>query len=517
MKRIILICCTCFSILRIEAQETKTIKTTSIAFHIFYNDFKTAQQIKLTSLSDVLKNDKWSGFREMQAGFGLNYLKGLNQLLDFTATLDGSSMDYLFKDGSTNGVSKFLLDMNVGFNAKLLNDANGIIPYFFGGAGFTYYKKSGLYFPAGVGLKFNLFNEGFILTNMQYRFAGGANVNNHLYYTIGIGTSISKKQRTKPVLVEPIVVTPVQPPIIKIAHKDIRISVVDEQTGEPLPAVNIAFNANGNELKGVSNSTGEVFFPAVKADNYSITGVLNDISTTSRQIQKSSFDGEEKEILIKLTHNDPRFTLTGIVEDKNAHTPMGGGVISIIDKTLNKTITVESNSTDGKFNIQLSENSDYILSAKKSNYISNIEVVSTKGLNRSTTLYVKLLLGIEETKPNSTINLKNIYYATGSSSIKQEASSDLDRLVLFLTDNPSVKIEIDSHTDSRGSASSNLSLSKKRAQEVVNYLKRKNISETRLVAKGYGETKLINDCKDGVKCSEAQHEQNRRTEFKVLN
>lgn len=126
-------------------------------------------------------------------------------------------------------------------------------------------------------------------------------------------------------------------------------------------------------------------------------------------------------------------------------------------------------------------------------------------------------MGIEETKANATINLKNIYYATGSSQIKQEASSDLDRLVLFLTDNPNVKIEIASHSDSRGIASNNLILSKQRAQEVVNYLKLKNINENRIIAKGYGETRLLNECKDGVKCTETKHEQNRRTEFKVIS
>ena len=87
---------------------------------------------------------------------------------------------------------------------------------------------------------------------------------------------------------------------------------------------------------------------------------------------------------------------------------------------------------------------------------------------------------------------------------------------MFLTDNPSLTIEIASHSDSRGSSATNLVLSKKRAQEVVNYLKGKGISGNRMRAMGYGETKLLNGCKDGVKCTEEQHEQNRRTEFKVI-
>ncbi len=87
----------------------------------------------------------------------------------------------------------------------------------------------------------------------------------------------------------------------------------------------------------------------------------------------------------------------------------------------------------------------------------------------------------------------------------------------FLKDNPELKIEIDSHTDSRGSAANNLKLSQARAQEVVNYLQKNGIDKARLIAKGYGATRLVNGCKVGVKCTDAQNEQNRRTEFKVID
>lgn len=520
MKKFIIIFCLCFSILKIEAQVIQVVKPTSLAFHVFYNDFKTAQQIKASSLSDVLKNGKWSGFRDMQMGFGLNYFKGINQWLDVVGTLDGSGVDYLFKDGTTNGSSKFLLDMNVGLNAKLVNDSKSVAPYFFGGAGMSYYqKKAGLYIPVGLGVKFNLFDEAFITSNMQYRIAATSAVNHHLYYTVGIGTTIGKRvKKAKPLekevmqVAEPIAVKP-----IEAIRKDLRIKVVDDQTGIALPNASVSLISESGTVIAITNLDGEAIFKNNVAGSYAINGTLNGINTSSQTLQTNNFNESGESIVINLSHHDPRFTLIGTVEDKNTNTPMGDILVSVTDKALTKTTTVESNAVDGKFTIQLSANSDFVLSAKKANYISNIESVSTKGLNRSTTLYVKLLLGIEETKINTTINLKNIYYAIGSSTIKQEASSDLDRLVLFLNDNPILKIEIASHSDSRGTASKNLILSKQRAQEVINYLKRKNIHESRIIAKGYGETKLLNECKDGVKCTEAQHEQNRRTEFKVID
>jgi peptidoglycan-associated lipoprotein len=118
---------------------------------------------------------------------------------------------------------------------------------------------------------------------------------------------------------------------------------------------------------------------------------------------------------------------------------------------------------------------------------------------------------------DKTIALSNIYYETGSSAIKSAASPDLDKLVLFMNDNPIVKIEIASHTDSRGSAAANQKLSQARAQAVVSYLLKKGIAKSRLIPKGYGESKLINGCDGTIKCTDLQNEKNRRTEFKILS
>jgi outer membrane protein OmpA-like peptidoglycan-associated protein len=86
-----------------------------------------------------------------------------------------------------------------------------------------------------------------------------------------------------------------------------------------------------------------------------------------------------------------------------------------------------------------------------------------------------------------------------------------------MNDNPSIVIELGSHTDSRGSATSNQSLSQKRAQSAVDYIVKKGgIASSRISAKGYGESALKNQCADGVTCSETEHQQNRRTEIRVV-
>jgi len=111
-----------------------------------------------------------------------------------------------------------------------------------------------------------------------------------------------------------------------------------------------------------------------------------------------------------------------------------------------------------------------------------------------------------------------ILYKLGSAQLTDVSKRIIDeKLYTMLNDNPDMRIELSSHTDSRGSASANKNLSQRRAESVVNYLANKGISKTRLVAKGYGETKLLNKCRDGVNCPESEHQKNRRTEFKILN
>ncbi len=115
------------------------------------------------------------------------------------------------------------------------------------------------------------------------------------------------------------------------------------------------------------------------------------------------------------------------------------------------------------------------------------------------------------------LNVLPIYYALGSARLTAEARKVIDnKLFALLKAKPGIRIELNSHTDSRGSASSNQDLSQRRAQSVVDYLVSKGISKNRLEANGFGETKLKNGCVDGTECTEDQHAQNRRTEFRVL-
>ncbi len=114
------------------------------------------------------------------------------------------------------------------------------------------------------------------------------------------------------------------------------------------------------------------------------------------------------------------------------------------------------------------------------------------------------------------IRLSKLYYNFDKASIRADATEDLDELVRIMTKYPDMTIAISSHTDSRGNDAYNLNLSKNRAKSVVDYLAKKGIDPKRVSSEGFGETKLLNECADGVSCSEEQHQYNRRTEVRIV-
>ena len=522
MKHILSIFFCCTTML-LSAQDTTFKKSSTIAFHAFYNDFNTAQKIRTTSLSNVLNNKLWSRLNEMQMGFGFSYLKGITKKIDATATIDASSVDYLFKNGISNGSSKLLLDISAGANIKMLTDNRTLVPYISGGLGFSLYDgKTGFYLPVGAGIQFDIFKEAFVFTNIQYRLALSSAVNYHFYYSVGIAVALIKKKITPPApkpLPAPDTVVKIEAPVeIKLASKDIAITVTDVQTGQPLPYVEVVISGpDGTKMNGSTDANGAVIFKEVTAADYAVSGMLNGINTTTQVIEKTNFEGEQKFITINISHSDPRFTLSGKVINKATNTGEGGVEVNITNETQSSINRKQSQPGVGIFTAQLEAGSDFSIVGKKANYISNIEKLSTMGLNRSATLYVKLELSIEEASVGKDISLKNIYYDLGKTAIRASASSDIDKLLQFLTDNPGIKIEIASYTDSRGSDAANQKLSQARAQAVVDFLISKGIATERLLPKGYGETKLVNGCSNGIKCTEDQHQQNRRTEFKVVN
>jgi len=519
MKHLTLAFIACSITLQLLAQSGSEKKPSTLVFNVFYNDFNTAQQIRATSLSNVLKNNLWSNIGEMQSGFSVSYLKGLHPRIDIVSSVGASFTDYLYKNGTSNGSDEFLLDVNAGLNLKLLTDRHALVPYASVGVGGSLYKGSkGAYVPLGAGLQFNVFKAAWVFTQAQYRISLSPAVNYHFQYSMGIGVSIGKHKKTEAPVVAPVVIVPpakvdIAPVVIPV--KNLTVNVTDEQTGSPLSGVAVYLDGPGGRQQKQTDNSGKVVFNALSAADYTISGSSHGIATTTQQLTINNFNNQGIDLPISISHNDPRFTLAGRVIDKNTTQPETGVAVNSINITQNKNTEVQ-NQADGSFSMQLDAGSDFSISGKKGGYISNIEKVTTKGLNRSATLYVKLELAVEQTVPGQAITLSNIYYDTGSTNIRPEAIADLEKLTGFLKDNPTVRIEIASHTDSRGNAAKNVKLSQARAQGMVNYLVTHGIEKGRLIPRGFGATKLVNGCKIGVNCTADEHAHNRRTEFKVI-
>jgi outer membrane protein OmpA-like peptidoglycan-associated protein len=129
----------------------------------------------------------------------------------------------------------------------------------------------------------------------------------------------------------------------------------------------------------------------------------------------------------------------------------------------------------------------------------------------------KIAVGLDLAK---IIDIKPIYFDLGKFNIRKDASLELDKIVKVMQENPSMVVELGSHTDCRSSIASNMKLSDARAKASATYITGKGIGKDRIYGKGYGESKLINGCacEGAVKstCTEAEHQANRRTEFIIV-
>ena len=298
--------------------------------------------------------------------------------------------------------------------------------------------------------------------------------------------------------------------------KDIVVVVKDKQTGIALSGVTVNIKNGSETYTSVTNANGEAErLKDAKRGTYEISGIKNAIAAEDARITDADFNQTGNTIYREILHDDPRFTLIG----ETMHIKDGSklsGINTVLTKTEVNTNMNQTSDAEGKFIYQLEQQSDYTIVANQAGRFSQTESVTTKGLNRSQTLYVTLKLGIDDIESGKTFVLKNINYNFDKSDIRPDAARILDNLVNILKQNPSLRIELSSHTDSRGSDVYNLKLSQLRAESAVKYLVNKGIDRSRLVAKGFGENRLLNKCANGVNCTDAEHEANRRTEVKVL-
>ncbi|MFH0895303.1 MAG: OmpA family protein [Bacteroidota bacterium] len=228
---------------------------------------------------------------------------------------------------------------------------------------------------------------------------------------------------------------------------------------------------------------------------------------------KAGGQGERDIYEIKFVLKEkPKLTLLkGTITDEITGVPIEA-VLEIKDLEKNTVVSkIKSNSATGKYLVSLPSNKNYGITVNAETYLFHSVNVD---IPPATSSYQEIIKDIQLKKYEigKRIILNNIFYDFDKATLRSESMSELSRLVKLMNENPSIKIEISSHTDNIGSEEYNNTLSQARAQSVVDYLISKGIKKERLIAKGYGKSTPIapNDTEKG-------RQMNRRTEFKILS
>jgi OOP family OmpA-OmpF porin len=187
--------CLLISVLSYGQSGTEYKKDPAIGVHFFLNDYKSAAKVRASSMNSVLINKQFGKVKEMTAGLALNYLKGLNNHLDFSVTGAGSFVSYELRNNPGSAKDRFLLEVDASVIGKLMSDKYWLSPYVQTGVGgLIYGVYYGAFIPAGVGLQVNFYDEAFLLMNAQYRIPITETANYHFYYSLGIAGNIGKKK-----------------------------------------------------------------------------------------------------------------------------------------------------------------------------------------------------------------------------------------------------------------------------------------------------------------------------------
>lgn len=294
------------------------------------------------------------------------------------------------------------------------------------------------------------------------------------------------------------------------------IKVVDAGTNQPLSGSTIALDANGVKRSFTTNENGELMTRLLPQAQYSVS--VARMGYAPQTMNVSTFDSKNNDVIQKTVylHPDFRINYTAVVLDEKTKQPIETPTV-VFERSGGEGIDSTQLQTGETFSRELKPDASYHIYAVKRDYYSNEKVISTKGITPSAggvnfedTLYMKKL------EVGEVYKIENIYYDFNKANIREDAKPSLERLIVLLNQYPQMHIQVNSHTDCRGSDAYNMKLSNARARAVIEYLKQRGISTSRLQSKGYGERKPVDKC-ECSKCTEMQYQNNRRTEFQIIS
>ena len=309
---------------------------------------------------------------------------------------------------------------------------------------------------------------------------------------------------------------------IVICKQKFEAVVRNSKTGKPVSNAQVVIlDNNGKEVfKAKSSSNGKIKTKLSCNNNYQIKA-----NKEKYENAENFFVTKESDNTLKLDLNiNPiiicKQEIFGVVKNSKKTRFLNGALVKILDDKGKELFKTKTNQ-DGKFSTLLKCEKNYTALASKEDYESTKrDFITTKKAKQELELLLKRKIDSSEIKViknKIVVNINPIYFDLNSAKITKSAARELDKVVAIMKKYPKLKIEGGSHTDSRGGDALNMKLSTRRAESTVNYIIKHGIDPNRITAKGYGETQPVNRCVNGVKCSESEHQQNRRTEFVILN
>ena len=212
-------------------------------------------------------------------------------------------------------------------------------------------------------------------------------------------------------------------------------------------------------------------------------------------------------------------TLNGLVTDKDTGEKIDNVTVTLYDTNKN-VFGTDVTDASATFSFDPSCDKEMLVRAEKEGYIPDEKIITIP----ATSAELEALLQLEKKdKPlepgkdlSDILNLNPIYFDFDRFNIRPDAAEELAKVLVVMEENPTIRIDVRSHTDSRGNDSYNQRLSQNRNDATIQWLVDKGINRSRLTGRGYGESSPVNECTNNVACSEAAHQDNRRSEFIIL-
>lgn len=306
--------------------------------------------------------------------------------------------------------------------------------------------------------------------------------------------------------------------------KDVLIVTKDKSNGNPLPSTRLlvdkdtVFTNEKGEFMALLDEEGMMKIKTLREDCFELKDTISARTSTNEAFVKEF-----------LLEPNPKLFLHGLITDAKTGQPLPGVNLRITDINTGNDVDIYTTTETGDyfkflFNNRIGDKLAYLIKMDKKGYLPR-SVIFTHQINKGGEVNMNEIASLQLGKVEvgmdlgKLIDLQPIYFDVGKSDIRPDAALELDKIIEVMNQYPNMFIELGSHTDCRSTAESNLALSTARAKSSVDYIVKKGINKIRIVAKGYGESRPLNNCfcegKQQSDCSEEEHAKNRRTEFLI--